>query len=459
MYQQPFAVVGPMRTAAPSRDLLPNFSLIGALLAACNGGGSQLTGPAPDQPVLAFQQAAVNANGDYPAADPKTICGSDNRRFLAELAEGSVLDSRVPLRLADIKASPSELLVSGSATNVSLVAADFPLDHTFGSDFTMDVDLDPPYARAAQKRAAPGGKLHVELSQGQLPHEPGPAGPAAGQEWQTMSERAQEGIDRRFVPDPNARVLVMGNWVIDCGDPNYQTELHPITFLATAQVTGAKTVVNAFYNPYRETQRYHPDSAKALAFDDPSRFETPGAGPFPATLITGVARLQNLGPAPYRSLDHLEFWAMLEPNRTSPVAWRVCAPPGSSGEFRVSYHWITRPEVQVKVAPDESSSCAVVQTTLGQKSVARPVSRVCVIPWDFLNAAISEQDGIHLDLQAAIAAFVAPQFRSRLDAAPTQNCYDPLAGPPLEDVPIGQKVDVIDQLLLPFYGIISVERS
>jgi hypothetical protein len=461
MYQQPLAVAGPMRRDVPSFELIRGiaFSLMGPLLAACNGGGSQLTGPAPDQPVLAFQQAAVSANGDYPAADPKTICGSDDRRFLAELAEGSALDSRVPLRLADIKASPSELMVSGSATNVSLVAADFPPDHTFGSDFTMDVELDPPYAKAAQKRAAPGGNLHVELAQGQLPHDPGPAGPAAGQEWEIMSERVHEGIDRRFVPDPTARVLVMGNWVIDCGDPNYQTELHPITFLATARITGAKTVVSAFYNPYRETQRYHPDPAKALAFDDPSRFQDPGAGPFPATLITSVARLQDLGPAPYPSLDHLEFWAMLEANRTSPVAWRVCAPPGSSGELRVNYHWITRPGVQIDVRPDESSSCAVVQTTLGEKSVAAPVPRVCVIPWDFLNAAISEEGGIDLDLRAAIGAFVAPQFQRRLDAPPTQNCYDPLSGSTLEDVPTGQQVDLSDRLLLPFYGIVSVERS
>lgn len=451
-----------MRKLAPSFEFIPSIgcSLIGALLAACNGGSSQPTSPAPDQPVLAFQPAAVSANGDYPAADPRTICGSDDRRFLAELAAASVLDYRVPLRLADIKPSPSEIMVSGSTTDITLVTADFPPDHTFGSDFTMDVELDPPYAKAAQQRAVPSGKLHVELSQGQLPHEPQQAGPAAGQEWETMSERARENIDRRFVPDPGARILVMGNWVIDCGDPNYQTELHPITFLATARVTGAKTVVSAFYNPYRETQRYHPDSAKALAFDDPSRFQDPGAGSFPATLITDVARLQDQGPAPYRSLDRLEFWAMLEPNRTSPVAWRVCAPPGSTGErLLVNYHWITRPGVQVEVTPDESSSCAVVQTTLGDESVAAPVPRVCAIPWDFLNAAINEEGGIHLDLQATFGALVALQFRGRLDAAPNQNCYDPLSGPSLEPVPSGQQIEVNDRLLLPFYGAISVERS
>jgi hypothetical protein len=252
----------------------------------------------------------------------------------------------------------------------------------------------------------------------------------------------------------------MGNWVIDCGDPDFHTELHPITFLATARATGARTIADAFYNPYRETQRYHPDPAKALAFGDASRFDDPGAGPFPATLITSVARLQDQGPAPYRSLGQLELWAMLEPNRTSPVAWRVCAPPGSTGaQLEVKYHWITRPGVIIEVTPDQKSSCALVRTTIAAEAVARPVPRVCVIPWEFLSKAAGEEAGIQdLDLQAALGAFVAPQFQNRLDPAPIQNCYDPLSGPPLESLPAGQRVDVSNGLLLPFYGTISVGR-
>ncbi len=452
-----------MRKAVPSFAPVPAiaFCVVAVILTACNGGGSQLTGPAPDQLVLAFdQQAAATANGDYPAADPRIVCGADDRRFLAELAQGSPFNYQVPFRLADIKAPPTEVMVSGSASNVSLVARDFPPDHTFGSDFTMDAVLDPPYAKAAQRRGVAGGRLHVELSTGQFPHEPGKAGPATGQEWPIMAEHARQGIYRRFVPDAGARVLVMGNWVVDCGDPNFQTEVHPITFLATARLTGGKTVVDAFYNPYREAQRYHPDPAKALAFGDGSRFEDPGAGPFPAILITNVARLQDQGPPPYRSLDHLEFWAALEPNRTSPVAWHVCAPPGSTGaRLEVKYHWITRPGIVVEVIPDERSSCAVVRTTLATERVAQPVPRVCVIPWEFLSEAAGEEAGIEdLDLQAALRAFVAPQFKNRLDAAPIQNCYDPLAGPPLESQPTGQRVDVSKNLLLPFYGTISVGR-
>ncbi len=391
------------------------FSIFVVTFAGC-GDETQVNRTAPDQPLLAFdEQAAVTANGDYPTADPTTICGAEDRRFLAELVHGNPLDYKVPKRLADIKSSPSEMLVSGLATNVSVGSGDFPFDHTFGSDFTMDVVLDLPYSEAAQNRGVVGGDLHVELATGQLPHEEGPPGPLTGQDWQEMSARSREGIFRRFVPAAGERVLVMGNWIVDCGHLNFQTELHPITFMARGRATGGKTVVDAFYNPYRETQLYHPDPAKALAFDDTSRLTDPAGGPFPPAIIASLLRIQDAAAEPYRSLDHIESWALLEANRSSPVAWHVCAPAGSTGtDLDVKYHWITRPGVEVEVIPDDESSCAVVRTTLGSATIAALTPRVCVTPWEFLNEAAAEEAGIeNLDLQAQLGAFVAPQLFSK----------------------------------------------
>jgi hypothetical protein len=452
----------PTVTATRTATLAPTSTPTATATLTLTPTVTQTPHTAPEQPVLAFDDAAaVAANGDFPAAEPKPICGADDRRFLAELAEGSPLAYKVPLRLADIKAAPSEVMVSGLATSVSLGGGDFPFDHTFGSDFNMDVVLDPPYTDAAQGFGVVGGDLHVELAEGQFPHEERPPGPASGQEWEEMSRQSREGIFTRFVPDAGARVLVMGNWIVDCGHTNFQTELHPITFMANARVDGAKTIVDAFYNPYRETQRYHPDPAKALAFDDPSRFTDPTAGPFPAELIISLLRLQDLGPEPYPSIDHLESWAMLEPNRSAPVTWRVCAPAGSTGtRLEVKYHWTTRPGVEIEVMPDEGSSCAVVRTTLGTATTGLPTPRVCVAPWDFLNEVAAEEAGIpDLDLQAQLAGFLAPDFKTRLDPDPILNCYDPLDGPGLESEPTGQRIEVREDLLLPFYGTISVELA
>jgi len=419
---------------------------------------------APDtvRPLLFFKEsAAVAANGAYPPAAPKPICGADDRRFLAELATGNPFNYKVPKRLADIKRAPSEIMVSGVAADASLGSGDFPFDHTFGSDFNMDVTPDPPFRPAAQGDAMEIGGLHVELAEGQLPHEEAPPGPSTGQTWFDMSTRARQGIYTRFVPQAGDRVLVMGHWIIDCGHTNFDTELHPITFMASGRAVGAKTTVNAFYNPYRETELYHPDPAKAVAFDIPSRLTDPAAVPFPKSLIIDVLRLQNLGPAGYTSIDHLEAWAMLEPNRTSPVEWRVCAPAGSSGDhLDIKYHWVTRTGVQIEVVADDASSCALLRTTLGTATIAPPPARVCVLPWDFLNAEAAAEAGIpDLDLQARLDPYVGIQFKGGLVPDPILNCYDPLTGPPLEAEPAGTQIDVRGDLLLPFYGTITVERN
>lgn len=435
------------------------------LLAIVGCGGDDDSQPsriAPQQAVLGFDDAAATAaNGDYPAADPTTVCGADDRRFLAELVNGSPLDYKVPLRLADIKPSPSEVMVSGVATHVVVGAGDFPFDHTFGSDFNMDVALDPPYTEAGQNFGVVGGDLHVEIAAGQLPHEEGEPGPASGQEWEDMSARSRQGIFDRFIPEVDSRVLVMGHWIVDCGHLNFQTELHPITFMANGRVIDGKTVVDAFFNPYRETQYYHPDPEKALDFDDTSRLTDPATAPFPLALISSILRIQDAAPEPYTSIDHLESWALLEASRTSPVSWFVCAPPGSTGKrLEVKYHWITRPGVEIEVVSLEESSCAEVHVTLGSSTIAPPAPRVCVTPWEFLNEVAGEEAGVEdLDLQAQLGAFVAPQFKSRLDPSPIMNCYDPLAGPELESEPTGQRVEVVDDLLIPFYGTVSVELA
>jgi hypothetical protein len=415
---------------------------------------------APNQPVLAFDDgAATTANGSYPSADPTTVCGASDRRFLAELVQGNPGDYKVPYRLADIKSAGSYVMVSGSAYDISLGNGDFPFDHTFGSDFNMDVVLDPPYTSAAQRFGVVSGDLHVELAEGQFPHDERAPGPPTGEDWEQMSDESRQGMQTRFIPDAGARVLVMGHWIVDCGHLNFQTELHPITFMANARVAGTKTVVDAFYNPYRETQRYHLDPSKALAFDDPTRFMGTGVAPFPLALILTVLRLQDQGPAPYQSIDHVESWAMLEPNQASPVEWRVCAPPGSSGtHLDVRYHWIARPGVQIQVTPDQASRCALVQTAVDAAPVAAPTPRVCVTPWDFLNEVAAEEAGLpSLDLQAQLGAFIPAQYQSRLDPDPIMNCYDPLGGPAPQSPPAAQQIDVRSDVLLPFYGTISVE--
>src|SRR5262249_38815706 len=146
---------------------------------------------------------------------------------------------------------------------------------------------------------------------------------------------------------------------------------------------------------------------------------------------------------------------------TSPVEWRVCAPTSNrGGGLDGKYHLITRPGGQVDVVPDAPSGCARITTALGSGSNAPPPPRVCVLPVDFLYAAAPTEGGDPgLDLRAEISPYIADPYKARLDPDPILNCYDPLMGPAPESTPTGQRIDVSDSLLLPFYGTITVERT
>src|SRR5438093_1076087 len=78
-----------------------------------------------------------------------------------------------------------------------------------------------------------------------------------------------------FVPRAGDRIALLRHWIIDCGHTDYETEIHPLTFLATAHTEGDTTVAWAFYNPYHVTQVYSPDISVAGRVDDPTRFTAP----------------------------------------------------------------------------------------------------------------------------------------------------------------------------------------
>jgi len=428
--------------------------------------GGETDAAVASEDLLRFDEdAARSFNDAWGPADPEQVCGAADRRFLAELLGegGSPLDYKVPKRLADVKQSPSQVVVAGEVVRSKLGAGDFPFDHTMGSDFNADVLLDGAYRGAGQENAETIDTLHIELAAGQLPHRESSPSPA-DQDWRAMRDHALDDVQDGFVPQAGDRVLVMGNWIVDCGHTNFQTEIHPITFMAVARIEGDATVVHAFYNPYRETQLYHPDPDLALAFEDADRLTLPDTKPFPAALIQSLLRVQDAAPEPYPTSDRLESWALLEPNTTSPVALRVCA-PGAPGKATVGARFVTRPGVEVTLAADGETGCADVDIRVGDAEAGKPDPHRCTTPWDFLSEVAQEEvggeeraaDAGMLDLKQQIGMFVAAEFQDRLDLDPVMNCYDPLAGPDLgdtrpDDVDIGTDPDV----LLPLYGTLVV---
>lgn len=419
---------------------------------------------AAPKPQLAFPEAAAVAyNGTLPSAESLGVCGSDTYRFFEELAQHSPLEYEVAHRLGDVRTTGNaQAVVSGVVASSVVGSGDFPFDHTFGSDFNMDVAPDPAFADLAQLDGVPGGDLHVELGAGLLPHTDLPPGPATGQDWPDHSTVAQGAIQPGYLPTVGDRVIVLGRWIVDCGHTNFSTELHPITFMAWSHTDGDKTIVNFLYNPYYETQRYHPEKTIANDVNNTARFADKWAIDFPKGLIYSILRIQDSGPAPYTSIDHLESWAMIAANTESPLQWEACAPPSATGPYTsIAYEVQARPGAFVgATAYDHTEGCVTMATLLHTQRTPNPPWRECDTPWAWLNTVAAAEGGMStLDLQAELSTYVAAPFRSRLVPPPLLNCYDPVQGPEVAAIPAGLDVHTNNDLLAPFYGRVVVGRG
>ena len=382
-------------------------------------------------PGIAFEtESAVAANGPIPTANALATCGSNTDSYLAELLHVFPSDAKVTKHWPDIV--PGKVFrLSGTVTDSSLGSGDLPFDHPFGSDLNFDVAPDAPYA-ALKQFAADGTEAgapetqHVELEEGLVPHRADrAAGPLTGQPWYEMSAANRGNLLDGFVPQPGDRVALMGHWIIDCGHTDYETEIHPVTFLAVARTEGDATVARVFFNPYHVTQVYSPDPAVPGRVEDRSRFADPAVKTFPSYLVDDVVRLLQ------QTKDHLGGGVLLDAEHESPPPWRVCAPLGTSGHrLRVEGHCALRRGVNLTFARDRRAGCITVTTTLGLDYVAQdPPLRVCTLPWDWLNEQAAGEAGVPgLDIRARIESFLPSSVWPLVDNTPDATCADGLVG-------------------------------
>ena len=419
---------------------------VGALgLASCGASGPSAASSPSD---LSWAPGvAETADGAPPSYSSASVCGSDTRTYLAELAHGNPLDSKVPLEWGDIVPGGKQILVSGSAAATHLGPQDNPFTHPFGNDLSMDVALDSPFKSFSRQLGAAEekpGQMHVEIVSGVIPHVTRPSQASPPQTWEQLSELNAADFQPGFAqPSKGDRVLVQGRWIIDCGHANYGTELHPMSFLAWTHHQGATTVARAYGNTVYDTQTYSNDA-------------TGGTGqpqPFPAYFVSDVlAAIQG-------KIDHLSASEVETATVAAPPPWRVCAPAGTSGgSLAVHYDVVTRPGVDVSVTPNSGTGCATVMVTY--TSSFQPAStnlRQCVLPWSYITRIAVAQYGKSLDVKGIIDKFVtAPAARAIVDRDPSGSCADALAGPRVNPAPTSRHVQVDDGQGIPFYGVVTV---
>jgi hypothetical protein len=414
--------------------------------------------------------SAVVANGAPRFGDPLRTCGADDgRRFLAELISGggSPLNFKIPFRLADITpAFPNptslrggQVMVSGTVTALVVGAGDFPFDHPYGSDLNFDVDLDPEFEWTGQHNGvADGSDLHIELSAGQLPHLPGTDSGPATLEWEEMGRETRANLQTEYLPRVGSRVIVMGRFIDDCGHPPFQTELHPLSFMAWQNDTATSSEVRFMAAPAREMQLYNFDRSKANLLYDTSRGTSTFTRSFPGGLIAQILRVQDLGTDPYKSLDRMESWGLVEANKVSPAPFTFCA-PGGPGAPVLSYEVNLRPGVAFTPVLDQATGCATVNVALGTQVTPNPPQRTCELPWEFLSEVAAEESGVAtLDIQAELKKYVSAAYQHRLDEEPIMECYWPVSGP-TADASVGEhNTVVLDELPTPYWGVVRVDR-
>lgn len=419
------------------------------LLFACH---SQPPIPA-DRPILSYwSSSAIDANRaqlppDFAAPNEHACATDPTRVYIGELVKTGIDDIQVDYHWAPIVPGPTnrrtlgqaELLLAGTLLGSSESTDDVRGDHPFGNDVNPDVRLDPAYAFLGFRAGAPSTLLHTELETRTFPR--------AGLGWAAQ---------------PGDRVLERGLWILDCGHPPYDAELHPPDFIHYARAADAQTTIAAaLFVPYRSSLLFNPNPALATDFGSTTRFQDPHTKPFPRALVDTIL------DAVVSNADRLKAHALLVPNRFDTLDWLVCAPLPRPASARLDAHWrfTARTGVAVRATTYEASGCVRFTATMDATYAPAPLAHLdAEWPWAELSASASEQLGQPIDVRQEIIRILQGKGLNgsqlaalQLDHPPLIDAYPELAPRPGADADSPTAIDAkADDQPFPLYGRVRV---
>ena len=300
------------------------------------GGGS--AGPFLTEDSQEFTIGApdpILTSPDLPAGGPATAaaCGDTSATFGASIG--------VPKEWAAVTAAYIATPAVGTVVAKHVSGNDFPFAHPFGWDIDLYLAPDAQWTSLLANANAPAPSA---CRAGTADHDYCEARDSA-------SSRGIKGVgilgvetDSQLLapayrPVPGGRIVVHGEWIVDCGHPDHHTEIHPPTLVATAHLRGsAGQLFGTFVGqPYRILQTYQGDNvtffAHALGQVAQAEFN-PGA--------TQIAALPNMETTAFSGLLVARYRLALPPTEVFYT------------ESAVHYHFVTRPGVTVSVQqPDK----------------------------------------------------------------------------------------------------------
>lgn len=427
------------------------------MVAACSSSSAPgSSGP----PGIHWTGAAAARNGAAGPINVTNVCGSSTDTYLLELEHHSPTALKVLQEWGDVNPGGHQVLVSGTVNAVNMGPGDLPIDHPLGDDLSMDVTVDSQFKSFSQKLGtadsdtAPGD-LHVEISSGFIPHVTRPSSTTAaqqGQQWPDLSSFNMTGFQPGFThPEPGDKVLVAGRYIVDCGHPDFHTELHPISFLAWTHTTGSTTVVHFYANSYRDTEYYNTDATLVGAVRNPGRMSDPHTSRFPQYLISQVGRL--LGG----QIQQLQAFELVGNVVPPTAAWQVCAP--GSGSAHVAYDVYQRPGVKVSITQG-SSGCAAVSVAIPPGYSGPDITtRTCVAQWAYISKVAGQALAGNFDARKLINGFLPAQDAPLVDRDPVVGCADALSGPTVSPSPSGTQIRTDGSQPFPVYGTLLISRG
>jgi hypothetical protein len=452
--------------------------LISALMAACSSSPAKVTtirnGPQP--PAVSFVTSQAEAfNGPIPTDNATTVCGRNQYGFIAEIQHVGILDTKITKHYGPMEplpnGMPKQMEASGTMVDGSGGNVDLPFDHSFGGDFSMDVAVQKPYLKLHQKLGAiegvPPGQVHMEIQMGEMPHfssDPTVKKLPANISWPDYATNAESSILPGFIPQKGDATAIEGDWITDCGHPDFHSELHEMTFMAFGHDQNNASVVHTFYNPYLPSELFNPNPALASEINNPKNMTLSSTVPLvPNYLVNKVVNIvQTKSTAP------ISVPMLVAPSNVAPSPFTVCAPnKGTGHNFALSYNFVTRPGVQITDTVNNSSGCATftVKFTKSFKNVPPQGETQCPVSWSWLNQnAAGYAVGGTINLQSTIlndASQVFPSSKTLFSKVLTQDmrvdCYDLLGTSLTPTVGSGQSITTSSTQILPFAGWIKAE--
>ncbi len=414
-------------------------SLLLGLVAAC----SSKSPIAADRPTLGWFDSNANRvtlPGGAQVPDEHGCSADPARQYIGELFRTGINDVEVKYHWAPVVTSAPrnqpEIALAGTIVGADDSTDDVLGDHPFGLDINADVRLDPAYAFLAFPSVRP---LHTEVENRLFP-------------------RASMG----FTPQAGDRVLMKGAWVLDCGHPPYESELHPPSFLNYARSQDSNTTVAAaVVVPYHSSLLFNPNAALATDFGNAARFANIDTKPFPEALVAAILH------AVISNDDRLQASALLVPVAFDKLDWLVCAPLPRPRGAALDASWRFTARTGVTLAPQVYAAEGCVRFTATMGADYKPMALTHVSadwPWDQLSASASGQVSQAVDVRQEIIDILTRQgfdgsklSALQLDHPPRIDAYPALVTRPgaEQDSPLDIATQADDQPF-PLYGRVRV---